>query len=425
MQYDAIIIGAGYGGLSLGAILAHQGKNVLILERAGHLGGRASYQEKDGFILEYGLHANRFGRDGAASRVFKKLGESIAFKEIGATLYYDQEKFVSIYKSLPASSIGSAMRVFPKLLTRKEENFWQVPVSEFIEQNVKNKDLQDGIVVLCASGITAYDPKVASLGEFMFYLKRVIIARDKVSYPENGTKQIISRLAQKIKTNGEIRTGANVGEIIIEANIAKGVRVDGQNFEGKTIAYAAPLQNLFNIIKEELFPSDFAHYVKNMEPVCGINLDFALKKKISDQNNLVLTINPFTEGYFTSNVDPSIAPEGLTLGQWFMPLPSELIHEKEKVDKETETMRGLLDKMYPGIWNNLEWERVLVIPMVDGFIPKPGQTQADRPDFVAPGIQNLFFAGDTTKAIGTGGDTALHSGVECSKMITAYLEQFA
>lgn len=40
-HYDAIVIGAGVGGLTAGTLLAHSGQKVLILEKADRVGGRA------------------------------------------------------------------------------------------------------------------------------------------------------------------------------------------------------------------------------------------------------------------------------------------------------------------------------------------------------------------------------------------------
>ena len=40
-QYDAIVIGAGVGGLSVAALMAKEGKKVLVLEQLDRPGGRA------------------------------------------------------------------------------------------------------------------------------------------------------------------------------------------------------------------------------------------------------------------------------------------------------------------------------------------------------------------------------------------------
>lgn len=63
------------------------------------------------------------------------------------------------------------------------------------------------------------------------------------------------------------------------------------------------------------------------------------------------------------------------------------------------------------------------LSMVDGFLPRPGQTREDRPGFTLPGLDNFFLCGDTTCAEGTGGDTAFNSALEVSELADAYLKE--
>ena len=74
-DYDVIVIGAGCGGLSSGALLAKQGRKVLVLEQSELIGGCCSTYQKDGY-----------GFDVGASIV--EIVEPIewAFKALGTTL---------------------------------------------------------------------------------------------------------------------------------------------------------------------------------------------------------------------------------------------------------------------------------------------------------------------------------------------------
>ena len=49
-----IIVGTGFGGLSAAGLLAHQGNDVLAIEKNEQPGGRASVWKKDGFTFDMG-----------------------------------------------------------------------------------------------------------------------------------------------------------------------------------------------------------------------------------------------------------------------------------------------------------------------------------------------------------------------------------
>ena len=74
-KYDAIVIGAGLGGLSAAAHLRGAGHDVTVIERGALPGGRAGVIERDGFRLDNGptvltmpgLLADAFAAAGASS----------------------------------------------------------------------------------------------------------------------------------------------------------------------------------------------------------------------------------------------------------------------------------------------------------------------------------------------------------------------
>ncbi|PKO13493.1 MAG: hypothetical protein CVU39_19010 [Chloroflexi bacterium HGW-Chloroflexi-10] len=71
-DYDVIVIGAGLGGLSTGALLAKQGRRVLVLEQSGLVGGCCSTFEKDGFRCDVGASIVEIIQP--IEQVFQKLG---------------------------------------------------------------------------------------------------------------------------------------------------------------------------------------------------------------------------------------------------------------------------------------------------------------------------------------------------------------
>jgi phytoene desaturase len=73
-DYDAIVIGAGNGGITAGALLSKQGRKVLVLEQGPRVGGCCSTFEKEGFHFDVG-----------ASIIEVIYPIELAFKMLGTT----------------------------------------------------------------------------------------------------------------------------------------------------------------------------------------------------------------------------------------------------------------------------------------------------------------------------------------------------
>ncbi|TQC48784.1 FAD-binding protein [Rhodococcus sp. WS4] len=71
-NFDALVIGAGAGGMAAAARLGNYGYRTLLVERRDRVGGRASTMEVDGFTVNSG--AIFFELGGENSRLFDELG---------------------------------------------------------------------------------------------------------------------------------------------------------------------------------------------------------------------------------------------------------------------------------------------------------------------------------------------------------------
>jgi phytoene dehydrogenase-like protein len=82
VDYDAIVIGSGLGGLTAGALYASDGKRVLVLERNNQLGGAASVFQRGKLTVEASLHEmDGLDADDGKMWILDKLGvtESVDF----------------------------------------------------------------------------------------------------------------------------------------------------------------------------------------------------------------------------------------------------------------------------------------------------------------------------------------------------------
>lgn len=96
-DYDVIVIGGGLGGVSAGALLAKQGRRVLLLEQSERIGGCCSTFERDGYRFDVGASIVEIIQP--IERVFEKLGTTlqkevdlIACDPIMSYIYPDGER---------------------------------------------------------------------------------------------------------------------------------------------------------------------------------------------------------------------------------------------------------------------------------------------------------------------------------------------
>ena len=71
-SFDALVVGAGAGGLFTAARLAQQGYRPLVVERLGQVGGRASSEVIDGFTINNGAIIIEVGS--VTEETFTELG---------------------------------------------------------------------------------------------------------------------------------------------------------------------------------------------------------------------------------------------------------------------------------------------------------------------------------------------------------------
>ena len=100
MKEDVIVIGAGIGGLSCAALLAHGGHKVTILEKNSYIGGACSSYKKKGYTFDRGVHMFSSGLNGPLGKIFNRLGlDYLKFvkhlNERSAMKIYKQEGYLA------------------------------------------------------------------------------------------------------------------------------------------------------------------------------------------------------------------------------------------------------------------------------------------------------------------------------------------
>jgi choline dehydrogenase-like flavoprotein len=90
-RYDVVVIGAGLGGLTAGAILARAGRKVVVIERSNSVGGAASSYKSGDLFVEGSLHETSDPNDSRDPKhgVLTRAGVLDAVKWIPGGAFYE------------------------------------------------------------------------------------------------------------------------------------------------------------------------------------------------------------------------------------------------------------------------------------------------------------------------------------------------
>ena len=148
-----------------------------------------------------------------------------------------------------------------------------------------------------------------------------------------------------------------------------------------------------------------------MRQTAGVVIDYGLGKRVSDMREIIMTLDPPTLGWFTSNLEPVLAPPGKQLFTTLSPIEAEEMQERSRVKKRLRELEAQYSSMFPEIADNILWKREFQT-VVNGAELNVDQTRDKRPSVQTP-LENLFLVGDTTNAEGVGGEIAFNSARIC------------
>ncbi|MFQ5647192.1 MAG: FAD-dependent oxidoreductase [bacterium] len=430
-DYDVIIIGGGISGLFLGALLCKRNVKVLVCERQTVLGGRYRAKLINGVMADFGFKGNRFASQGYVQELFDLLDEPIEFINSPGIIIYENNKFSVLPRGLKPTLLHSGLswrgkltfiKLYRELLSSPPEGNYRTSLHQWLSERTERAEIFNLFRYYSQLGVVSPDLKETSLGEFISLAKKGLTARYSFGVPKGGWQKKLVRLTSIIESRGEIRTDCRVEKIVVKENKVRGVQCREGVLSAKAVVAAFPLNpGLFKIIEEKLFPGEWVENIKSLKPTTGINIDFCLNRKITAEDRLVVTHEPYpvTQGILESNLIPGIAPPDKLYGSWLLPVPFEKFSDRAYLDRQTGRLKELISEMFPGIWDCCEWQRIMRIRMVNAVAPRPDQNWEDRPAFAAPGFDNLFLAGDTTRGTGGGGDVTMSSVLQVYHLITS------
>jgi all-trans-retinol 13,14-reductase len=290
-SYDVIIIGTGLGGLATAAFLSKTGKKVLLLERHYTAGGFTHTFKRKDFEWDVGIHyVGQMQNPGSAMRkLFDYISDGqMKWEDMGEVYdriiigdrkynlvkglknwkkkmleYFPEEKealekYISlIFAANKAGRNYQMEKALPPMVSRFIGGFLKNPLYKYSDKTTyeilnsitKNKEL---IKVLSGQyGDYGLPPKKSS-----FYMHAILVSHyfGGGSFPVGGSSQIVKTIDPVIeKAGGTILTNAEVDQVIIENNVAKGVLMkDGRSFfAGKIVSNTGVINTFKKLLPDE------------------------------------------------------------------------------------------------------------------------------------------------------------------------------
>jgi phytoene dehydrogenase-like protein len=286
--YDAVVIGAGLGGLSAAAAFARQGYKVVVLEQHGVPGGYASaFSRPGGFTFDVSLHSTTVGiRNGIPNLIygFPEI-QDITFvphKTLYRAIYPDYDIRVphmdvpGYLKVLKTNFPGDAaaidgifadMKGLSDDVGRLSNAAGQVDMSSFptkfpylfknfnrswgamADDRIKNPKLKAVI-----SGLWGYFGLPPSrLSPFYYAMPLMSYLEGGGFYPIGTSQKISDSLAGIVKKNGgEVKLNTKVEKILTRDHAAYGVRTaDGTEYRGRAVVSNANAVDTFGKMMDE------------------------------------------------------------------------------------------------------------------------------------------------------------------------------
>jgi phytoene dehydrogenase-like protein len=418
---EAIIIGAGYAGMSAAALLANSGRRVIVLEASGMIGGRAlSYKNEKGYVWEYGAHSHRLARKGIANEVFKRLGEEIDFlpevkdaKLIFKGRLWERPEGPAGFLKTPMLSFRARLVLLALLIKIKKANpseWYDKTLLDFYKTSFQNPEVEAflpflGMTIMCPA------PDKVSAGEVIEFLQRALKAGIGVGEPRGGSDQIFSKLKNHIEKNGEIHLNEKAQKLIIENGRATGVKTDKTTYSTKNVIFAARLPLLLDLMDNHLLPKATLDYARNIENSSGLTLDFITDKPVTNIRAGILGVDIPIWARFQSNADDSFTPRGKYISTWGIMLPWYFDGNKKIVEETEKSLKRTIAAILPNFLPMVVEERKTVVSVMNGNVLTPAQSKPHRPDIECATIKGLYLIGDTVKGGGCSGDISFSSAL--------------
>jgi phytoene dehydrogenase-like protein len=410
VTYDAIIIGAGAGGLSAAARLVAAGKKVLVAESLARVGGRASSEQIDGFTVNIGAIAIELGS--TFEETFSLVGVPVDVREPNpATVFRIDGKIINVAKGGWGMLLGGftkqAAKIGAKFADARAGDLPEAKLTtaEWLSQYTKNETVHAIFRNLCAAIFAANSDELPARAFLTYFAVKGAFKR--FGFCPRGTVGLWNDLTDGIRRHGgEVWLESPGTALRTEGGRAVGVDLvkDGQplRVNARTVISNMGPRATVRLPGAEAFGADYVRAMQETsKPAANIVINFATRERLYDAPGLLTfgrTRNLCNIGELTATC-PELAPAG-----WHQyvayAVPRPAIGDFDEKGETEAALQDLRDE-FPGF----EGAKMLSIRVMRGDWPAQRSCAGfDQPQTTP--LPNVWHVGDAVKDYGDGGTQA-------------------
>ena len=477
--YDAIVVGAGFGGSACGALLAKRGLKVLLLEKNAKAGGKAMAFSKGDYTYTAWVVIAAPTMDNRFEAVLKELGmeskvELVAPGIQGSMFKQSSGKWVvgpqdptpdpnKIFDWLevPEDERPDALNLLAELTMMTPDAIAKlddISYGEWLSQRNINKGLYSFLISLVSDGCFVLPVDAVAASEGIIVVQQMFLRGGGV-FCKGGIGRVAETFAEAVETfGGKTILRCRVDKIEVEDGRVTGVVTDKGTFKAPIVVSNAGIQpTVLKLVGEKHFDKGYLNYVKDLVPsLAFLGARYFLNKEVIKNvpfgaiftKESAWSIDKWLKAkagqipedmtvWFEvpSNYDPGAAPKGkqIVLTGFLGPQDPKLTEKDLKpwLDKGDQVMFDAFPDLKTAI-ESTEYvtardvsvlTRDSVLPGVGGECiglgQVVGQGGAQKPSTKAP-VRGLFFVGCDAGGIGVGTQQAVDSGIKVAAEVLRY-----
>ncbi|MBR7797597.1 NAD(P)-binding protein [Agaribacter marinus] len=410
-KWDVVIVGGGLAGYVAANFLAKTPLNVLLLEKAKQVGGRARTDIINHQLFNLGPHA--LYKKGMARTILEELNITLEGNtpKLGGILIENNTKYVA-----PFSPLGLFKTTFLNWKERKEWVSILIKIKnsnrdeldtktfhEWVHQSTNSEKVRSLLYIIGRLATYCHAPHKVSAYVVISHIQYAI---GGVTYLDGGWQTMIDQLHNQAVISGvEIQTKSNMKQIVKNKSDQFQLTLsNGDCLQTKHVLYTGAPDNLNNVIAES-FPYLQRNFLEEIVPVKAATLDVALEKLAKPKQLFAMGIT--TPYYYSVHSKYARLSQS---GQCTILHVLKYHHPDERIfgRQEQTNLEAFLNKIQPG-WQEYEVARRFLPQITVNYrLPQVGE----RKNFCQSEthISGLFIAGDWASPDSILSEGAVESG---------------